>query len=130
MMEDPTSSHPAQGSAWEEVAEPQHQGQQKGFAQSSVPAAKHQPSLRTTASGIPVSLPMRLIKHNFACTEVQLGEQSQGKLGAGEQGWLQGSPSCLDPKPFGMPFWEFNIISASSNTPFPQGLCTSLLGNT
>lgn len=49
VMGDPTSSHPAQGSALDEVTEPQHRGQQKGFAQSSVPAAKHQPSLWTTA---------------------------------------------------------------------------------
>lgn len=106
------------------------EGSRRVLPKALCQAAKHQPSVWTTALGTPTSLPMRPIKHNLVCTEVQPGEQSQGKLGAGEEGWLQGSPSCLDPKPFGMSFWEFNIISASSKTPFPQGFCWSLLGNT
>lgn len=39
VMGDATSSHPAQGSALDKVTEPQHRGQQKGFAQSSVPSS-------------------------------------------------------------------------------------------
>lgn len=52
-------------------------------------------------------------------TEVRAGEQSQGKLCAGEQDWLQESQTLR----------EFDIVSASQTSP-PQGLCSSLLGNT
>lgn len=36
VMEDPTSSHLAQGSAWKEVTEPQHPGQKQGFVRNPV----------------------------------------------------------------------------------------------